>query len=139
VSLPIFDGNRRRANIAAAVARYEEAANEYRATVRRAVREVEESLVNLDSIAARSDDAQIAIDGFMTSLDAAQLRYEKGLGSLIELEEARRSKLGAETALISLQRERIAAWIALYRAAGGGWQSPTPSLSSDKALSEPKP
>jgi outer membrane protein TolC len=75
----------------------------------------------------------------MTSLDAAQLRYEKGLGSLIELEEARRSKLGAETALISLQRERISAWIALYRAAGGGWQSPTPSISSDKALSEPKP
>jgi outer membrane protein TolC len=137
--LPIFDGNRRRANIAAAVARYEEAANEYRATVRRAVREVEESLVNLDSIAARSDDAKIAIDGFMISLDAAQLRYEKGLGSLIELEEARRSKLGAETALVSLQRERIAAWIALYRAAGGGWQSTTPPTSFDKALSESKP
>jgi outer membrane protein TolC len=103
------------------------------------VREVEESLVNLDSIAARSDDAKIAIDGFMTSLDAAQLRYEKGLGSLIELEEARRSKLGAETALVSLQRERIAAWIALYRAAGGGWQSPTPPTSFDKALTESKP
>ena len=59
LSLPIFDGNRRRANIEVAKARYEEAANEYRATVRRAVREVEESLVNLDGIAARSDDAQI--------------------------------------------------------------------------------
>jgi outer membrane protein, multidrug efflux system len=136
LSLPIFDGNRRRANVAAAVARYEEVANVYRATVRRAVREVEESLVNLDSIAARSDDAQIAIDGFMTSLDAAQRRYEKGFDSLIDLEEARRSKLGAETALVSLQRERIAAWIALYRAAGGGWQSPTPS---EKNLSESKP
>jgi outer membrane protein TolC len=118
------------------VARYEEAANVYRATVRRAVREVEESLVNLDSISARSDDAQIAIDGFMTSLDAAQRRYEKGFDSLIDLEEARRSKLGAETALVSLQRERIAAWIALYRAAGGGWQSPIPS---EKNLSESKP
>ena len=136
LSLPIFDGNRRRANMAAAVARYEEAANEYRATVRRAVREVEESLVNLDSIAARSNDAQIAIDGFMTSLEAAKLRYEKGFDSLIDLEEARRSKLGAETALVNLQRERIAAWIGLYRAAGGGWQSPT---YSDKTPSESKP
>ena len=136
LSLPIFDGNRRRATTAAAVARYEAAANLYRATVRRAVREVEESLVNLDSIAARSDDAQIAIDGFTASLDAAQLRYKKGFGSLIELEEARRSKLGAETALVSLQRERIAAWIALYRAAGGGWQSPT---SSDKTRAQSKP
>jgi outer membrane protein TolC len=136
LSLPIFDGNRRRANMAAAVARYEEAANEYRATVRRAVREVEESLVNLDSIAARSNDAQIAIDGFMTSLEAAKLRYEKGFDSLIDLEEARRSKLGAETALVNLQRERIAAWIGLYRAAGGGWQSP---IYSDKSPSESKP
>jgi outer membrane protein TolC len=122
--------------MAAAVARYEAAANLYRATVRRAVREVEESLVNLDSIAARSNDAQIAIDGFMTSLEAAKLRYEKGFDSLIDLEEARRSKLGAETALVNLQRERIAAWIGLYRAAGGGWQSPT---YSDKTPSESKP
>jgi len=124
LSLPIFDGNRRRANIAAAAARYEQAANDYRAVVRRAVREVEESLVNLDSIAARSDDAQIAIDGFTVSLDAARLRYERGMSSLIELEQARRSKLAAETALVTLQRERVAAWIALYRAAGGGWQAP---------------
>ena len=27
-------------------------------------------------------------------------------------------------ALVSLQRERIAAWIALYRAVGGGWARP---------------
>ena len=124
LSLPIFDGNRRRATIAAAAARYEEAASEYHAIVRRAVREVEESLVNLDSIAARSNDAQIAIDGYTASLDAAGLRYQRGMSSLIELEQARRSKLAAEIGLVTLQRERIAAWIALYRAAGGGWQSP---------------
>jgi outer membrane protein TolC len=46
------------------------------------------------------------------------------MSSLIELEQARRSKLAAETALVTLQRERVAAWIALYRAAGGGWQAP---------------
>ena len=38
--------------------------------------------------------------------------------------------------LVNLQRERIAAWIGLYRAAGGGWQSPT---YSDKTPSESKP
>ncbi|MBM3366322.1 MAG: efflux transporter outer membrane subunit [Betaproteobacteria bacterium] len=134
-SLPIFDSNRRRANVAAAAARYEEAASGYHAVVRRAVREVEESLVNLDSIAARSNDAQIAIDGYTASFDAARLRYQLGLSSLIELEEARRSKLAAETGLVTLQRERVAAWIALYRAAGGGWQSPanTGRASADAA------
>jgi multidrug efflux system outer membrane protein len=29
--------------------------------------------------------------------------------------------LAAKTALLNLQRERSAAWIALYRAVGGGW------------------
>jgi outer membrane protein TolC len=32
--------------------------------------------------------------------------------------------LAAEIALVNLQRERVAAWIALYRALGGGWERP---------------
>ena len=32
--------------------------------------------------------------------------------------------LAAETALVALQRERLAGWIALYRAMGGGWAAP---------------
>lgn len=124
LTLPVFDGGRRRANLAAATARYDDAVSQYRAVVRRAVREVEEALVNLDSSAARSDDARIAIDGFSASLNSVQQRYDNGMASLFELEEARRSKLAAETAWMSLQRERIGAWIALYRAAGGGWTAP---------------
>ncbi len=124
LTLPVFDGGRRRANIDAATARYDEAASNYRAVVRRAVREVEEALVSLDSSAARGNDARVAIEGFTASFTAVQQRYENGMASLFELEEARRSKLAAETALVGLQRERIAAWIALYRAAGGGWRAP---------------
>jgi outer membrane protein TolC len=69
-------------------------------------------------------------------LQAAQLRYQQGMSSLIELEQARRSKLAAESTLISLQRERIAAWIALYRAAGGGWQLPS---TTHNAIAESSP
>jgi len=35
--------------------------------------------------------------------------------------EARRSALVANSTLIELQREQVAAWINLYRALGGGW------------------
>lgn len=124
VTLPVFDGGRRRANVAAATARYDDAVSRYREVVRRAVREVEEALVSLDSSAARNDDALVAIAGFAESLNAAQQRYDHGMASLFELEEARRSKLAAETMWVSLQRERIGAWISLYRAAGGGWTAP---------------
>ncbi len=124
LSVPEFDAGRRRANLDAARARYDEAASQYREVVRRAVREVEEALVNLDSTAARSKDVEVAIEGFGTSFNATLQRYESGLASLFELEEARRSRFAAESALVSLQGERVAAWIALYRAAGGGWTPP---------------
>ena len=49
-----------------------------------------------------------------------------GLASLFELEDARRSALQAQVNLIDLDRERVAAWVALYRALGGGWTPDAP-------------
>jgi multidrug efflux system outer membrane protein len=124
LSVPLFDAGRRAAAVDTAQARYEEAAIGYQARVRQAVREVEESLVNLESARARSEDARVAVEGYRASFAATEARYRSGLGSLIELEDQRRVTLAAETALVSLQRERVAAWIALYRALGGGWARP---------------
>jgi multidrug efflux system outer membrane protein len=124
LSVPLFDAGRRAAAVDTAQARYEEAAIAYQARVRQAVREVEESLVNLESARARSEDARVAVEGYRASFAATEARYRSGLGSLIELEDQRRVTLAAETALVSLQRERVAAWIALYRALGGGWARP---------------
>ena len=124
LTLPLFDGGMRRANVDAAVARYEQAVIAYRASVRQAVREVETALVNLDSSGQRAIDAQAALDGYRAFYVGADSRYRNGLASLLELEEARRTRLAAENAVINLQRERRLAWVALYRAAGGGWTAP---------------
>ncbi|CAN5180712.1 efflux transporter outer membrane subunit [soil metagenome] len=121
LTLPIFDGGTRTANVDAARARFEEAGALYRGQLRNAVREVENALIALQSTADRSTDAQIASDGFAASLRATDSRYRGGLGTLFELEDARRSAVAAQIALIDLQRERVSAWIALYRALGGGW------------------
>jgi outer membrane protein TolC len=45
------------------------------------------------------------------------------------MEDQRRLALGAELALVNVQRDRYAAWIALYRALGGGWERPEPPLA----------
>lgn len=121
LSLPIFDGGKRAANVEAVQARYEQAVVQYRASVRQAVREVEEALVNLHSAHARFEEAHTAAAGFRASFTATEARQESGLASVMDLEEARRARLAAELGLVSLQRERLAAGIALYRAAGGGW------------------
>jgi outer membrane protein TolC len=124
VTLPLFDGGRRAANVDAAEARYQEAVVQYAGRVRQAVREVEEALVLLESARERSADAVTAVEGYRASFAATEARYRSGLASLIELEDQRRVALAAETALVALQRERVAAWIALYRAVGGGWARP---------------
>jgi NodT family efflux transporter outer membrane factor (OMF) lipoprotein len=121
LTLPLYDGGRRAANAEAARVRYASAATAYRAAVRRAVAEVEQALVRLDSTARRSEQAQIAVSGYRSFFEATQERYRGGLGSLLELEEARRNRLAAETALVGLRQERTNAWIALYRAVGGDW------------------
>lgn len=121
LTLPIFDAGRRGANVDAAKARYDAAVIAYRASARRAVSEVEQALINLNSSSARSADAQVSLDGYRAAFVASEDRYKNGLGSLLELEDARRTRLAAENAVVTLQRERNAAWIALYRAAGGGW------------------
>jgi NodT family efflux transporter outer membrane factor (OMF) lipoprotein len=123
LNLPVFDGGRRSANVDAAKARYDNAVVNLRAVARQAVREVEEALVNLNSTAARTSDAQVALDGYRYSFRATEDLYKNGLASLLQLEDARRTQLAAENAVVTLQRERNAAWIALYRAAGGGWNT----------------
>jgi outer membrane protein, multidrug efflux system len=121
VSLPLLDGGRTTANTQAALAAYDEAVALLRAKARGAVREVEEALVNLGSAQSRHADAQLAAAGYASALGAAQARYQAGLASLVELEDVRRTALFAQQNLLSLERDRIAAWISLYRAAGGGW------------------
>jgi NodT family efflux transporter outer membrane factor (OMF) lipoprotein len=122
LTLPLFDGGQRVAHVQAAQARYTEAVSVYRARVRQAVREVEEALVTLHSTEARKDDADVSTRGYAESLAATQSRYSQGLASLVELEDARRAALASESAQLTLHLERKRAWVALYRALGGGFE-----------------
>jgi NodT family efflux transporter outer membrane factor (OMF) lipoprotein len=122
VTLPLFNGGRIAANVESARAQYAAAEIVYRAKVRQAVREVEEALVRLSSAGERFKEVQTAVSGYRAALQAAQDRQRNGFASLVELEDVRRSALTAEAAQAALEQERVSAWIALYRAAGGGWE-----------------
>jgi NodT family efflux transporter outer membrane factor (OMF) lipoprotein len=125
LSLPLLDGGRRAANVVAAQARYTEAAALYQARARQAVREVEDALLSLASTGSQQEDAATAVTGYAASFNATQARYQTGSASLPELEDARRVTLAAQTTLLQLDLQRTQAWIALYRALGGGWKADT--------------
>ncbi|VWX63463.1 Efflux transporter, outer membrane factor (OMF) lipoprotein, NodT family [Burkholderiales bacterium 8X] len=137
LTVPIFDGGALAANEEAAKARYDEAVSAYRGSVRQAVREVEEALINLQSTDARATDADTAVQNYQSSFSATQARYDSGLASLFELEDARRTLFSAQTARVALQRERAQAWVSLYRAMGGGWERPTDTAAMSTTESSP--
>jgi multidrug efflux system outer membrane protein len=136
LTVPIFDGGTLAANVDAAQARYDEAVALYRGNVRQAVREVEEALINLQSTDQRAGDADAAVQNYQASFDATSARYQSGLASLFELEDARRTLFAAQTARVSLQRERAEAWVALYRTTGGGWSRPGTESTSTSSIAK---
>lgn len=131
LSIPLFDGGKRRAAVDSARAGYTAAIADYRQGTRNVVKEVEQALVNLDSSGRRAEDADIAAQEYRRYFQSIEANWRAGRESLLTLEEARRSALSAEIQQITLQRDRIAYWVALYKALGGGWQFDSPASSPE--------
>lgn len=138
LSIPLFDGQRRSAAADAARGRYEEARSRYIQRVRDAVAEVENALTDLDAASRRQSDAEKAVAGFDAFLNAQRRLTEAGAGSLLDLEDARRTALSARSNLIDVQTDRVLAWIALYRAVGGGWSAESPPESTALSMAPPQ-
>ncbi len=134
LNLPLTNRESTRSAVQAAVAAYDAAVIALQAKARLAVSEVESSLVNLNAAKLRGEQTQAAAAGYAASLAATQARYRAGLASLVELEDARRTALFAEQSQLGVERERIAAWINLYRATGGGWTQDARVSSASPAI-----
>ena len=122
VSLPIFQGGRLKSNLEAAKSRYEEALAKYRQTVLIALREVEDSLLDLQSIAHQRVALEAALKAADDTTHLARVRYEKGLASYFEVVEADRTVLTAKLSLAQLDGQRAASSVLLMKALGGGWK-----------------
>ena len=121
VTLPLFNGGKIDAGVKSARADYDAALAVYRQSVRNAVKEVEQALVRLDSMAQREQEAQKSADGYRYYLAASEENWRVGRGSLLDLETSRRSAISAQVSRLQLQQNRLDYWIALYKAMGGGW------------------
>ena len=121
--VPVFDAGQRQANIDAAQSNFESKVALYQARVRGAVREVEEALVQLQLNTDRSEQAQRNSRYAKQVHDAVLARQRQGMATGLEVQEARRGLLATEAQHIGLQWEGRRAWVSLYRAAGGGWDS----------------
>lgn len=120
--LNLFDGGRRRADLAAARADWTLAASDYRTRALAAFQDVEDTLAALRHLG----DAQAAQDRAVAAATATQKialdRYVKGAATYLDVATAQEAALRDRQAALDLETRRQAASVALFRAIGGGWR-----------------
>ncbi|ARC89008.1 efflux transporter outer membrane subunit [Rhodovulum sp. MB263] len=125
LSLPIFDGGRRRAAVRTANEQALASAESYRSTVFTAVGEVEEALTRLSTASKNLSNAATLVSEYQAYFDAIDDDWEAGGASLLDREEARRQVQSAMITRITQRESLLRQRIALYKAVGGGWSRRT--------------
>ncbi|HNB02271.1 MAG TPA: TolC family protein, partial [Nitrosomonas sp.] len=79
------------------------------------------ALVAIRTVKDQYKATQEQVKALQSALQIADLRYQSGLTSYVDVLLAKRSLFDAETALVSTQRFHLVALVQLYKALGGGW------------------
>lgn len=124
IAATLFDGGARRANEVAFTAAYDEQAAAWRGGVLSAVRETEDALVQVSTLAEQERQQQRLVELATENERVVGFRYEAGEISFLEVATAQNLALSARRAAIDVRAERLAASMALVAALGGGWQPP---------------
>lgn len=121
LSMPIFDGGRRSAELARVRGVYEERVAEYRKTVLQAFREVEDSLVSIRTLDERIVHQRGAEDASSGVAQSAKARFDEGDVDYLVVVDAERTRLRSRQSRIQFEGERARATVDLVKALGGGW------------------
>jgi multidrug efflux system outer membrane protein len=127
---PLFQGGALKAQYRAAKARFDEAKAAYEQSVVTALQEVSNVLISRQKLAEELVyDAQ-AVAALTSSVDIAMARYLNGKSSYYEVLQAQQELYPTQRAQAQTQANELIAVVLLYRALGGGWETPTVGLQS---------
>ena len=120
----LFDAGARSAAEKQAIAAHEQAAAAYRQRALTAMKEVQDQLATLQTLARQQRHAAASAENAAAIEQQMLNRYRAGLVAYTEVVTAQASALTARRSLMQLQLQRQQAAIALIQALGGGWQTP---------------
>ena len=115
LSAPLFDGGAGAAGVVRADASYREAVATLDATIRQAVRDIEDGLAEQDSAVRRVEVSRSALSAARFTLRANEARRRAGSIGAYELEDSRRQLNRARESAIVAARDRAQAWVELVR------------------------
>ena len=134
ITQPIFDGQRRKAEVDRAEAEFRGQLAEYHQSILNAFREVEDSLARINAsikrIAMLSDQVNAASNSHRLALE----RYMQGLSDYQPVLTEQRSLFISKSDLLQAKRQLISDNIQLARALGGEWVNN--ELLSNQLISE---
>ncbi len=124
IDLPLFDGGRRRAEVAAAEAEGDARFFEYRRSFLRALGEVENSLVSIEAYQQRNAELAGAIVESEAALAQSNALYREGLATLFDVLDAQRQLIASRQSLIDSEAALASSFVAFHAAVGSpGYES----------------
>ncbi|MGB6489108.1 MAG: TolC family protein, partial [Steroidobacteraceae bacterium] len=124
IQLPIFEGGRLHAEVRLQKVKAQEAAVAYAQTVLTALHQVEDALAAYGDDQARVASLKMAVTASRNARLLARQRYQSGVASFIDVLDAERTEEQNEVSLADATTTVSADLVQLYRALGGGWESP---------------
>jgi outer membrane protein, multidrug efflux system len=123
ITLPIFNAGALAAGVDLADAQTQQAVLQYQQTILQALREVSDGLVEIRKRQEFRVQQERLTQTLSDASEVAQLRYEGGVSSYLEVLDTERQYFQAELDLTLAQRDELKGIVGLYRALGGGWQA----------------
>ena len=119
----LFDGGRRRAQVALSEAAYDESVANYRQTVLTAFQQVEDQLSTLRILEQESGAQADAVIAAQESLDIVTLQYTAGTTDYLQVIVAQAATLQTQRQALDIMTRRRTASVLLVEALGGGWDA----------------
>jgi multidrug efflux system outer membrane protein len=123
LSLPIFDGGKRRAGIDNAGAEFDATLARYREQILTAFKDVEDQLAALRLLAEQAEAQGRAVASAGRSTELSEIRYRDGYVSQLDLLDAQRSELRNRRQALQVRSAQYQSTVALVRALGGSWSA----------------
>jgi multidrug efflux system outer membrane protein len=121
---PLFTGGQLTGELEAQEAQWRRVKASYEQTVLTALAEVSDALNGREKLAGVREQREVAVREFASSVDLSLDRYLLGLASYFEVLQTQEQLYSTQLALARTQGEQLVNVVELYRALGGGWQTP---------------
>ena len=125
INLPIFTGGQNQANLDLAKVQKNTQIAQYEKTIQTAFREVSDALIARATYIDQEKAQRQLVVATADSLRLSTQRFRAGADNYLPVLQAQEALYSAQLTLVSLNQERLANLVTLYKALGGGWNEHT--------------